>query len=101
MAEEKTLSSKLIYDGRTVKLWVDTVQMPGGRTSIREIVEHRGVVVIVAVDVSDNVLLVNQFRQPLEKSCLSSLPAVLTARKHLKRRCAVSYRKKPATCPKR
>ena len=74
MAEEKTLSSKLIYDGRTVKLRVDTVQMPGGRTSIREIVEHRGVVVIVAVDASDNVLLVNQFRQPLGKELLE-LPA--------------------------
>lgn len=62
MAEEKTLSSKLIYDGRTVKLRIDTVQMPSGRTSTREIVEHREVVVIVAVDADDNVLLVRQFR---------------------------------------
>ena len=74
MAEEKTLSSNIIYDGQTVKLRIDTVQMPSGRTSTREIVEHREVVVIVAVDADDNVLLVRQFRQPLGKELLE-IPA--------------------------
>ena len=37
MAEEKTLSSKLLYDGRAVRLRVDTVSMPKGRESTREI----------------------------------------------------------------
>ncbi len=74
MAEEKTLSSKVIYDGQTVKLRIDTVQMPGGRTGIREIVEHRGVVVIVAVDADDNVLMVRQFRKPAGKELLE-IPA--------------------------
>jgi ADP-ribose pyrophosphatase len=74
MAEEKTLSSKLIYDGQAVKLRIDTVQMPSGRTSTREIVEHRDVVVIVAVDADNNALLVNQFRQPLGKELLE-IPA--------------------------
>ena len=74
VAEEKTLSSKVIYDGQTVKLRIDTVQMPSGRKSTREIVEHRDVVVIVAVDASDNVLMVRQFRQPLGKKLLE-IPA--------------------------
>jgi len=74
VAEEKTLSSKVIYDGQTVKLRIDTVQMPGGRTGIREIVEHRGVVVIVAVDADDNVLMVRQFRKPAGKELLE-IPA--------------------------
>jgi len=71
---EKTLSSQLIYDGRAVKLRVDTVQMPSGRETTREIVEHGDCVAIVAVDADDNVLLVKQFRQPVEKELLE-IPA--------------------------
>lgn len=74
MAEEKTLSSKVIYEGQTVKLRVDTVQMPGGGKSTREVVEHREVVVIVAVDADDNVLMVRQFRYALGKELLE-IPA--------------------------
>lgn len=74
MTEEKTLSSKLIYEGRAVKLRVDTVQMPSGRQTTREIVEHVDCVAIIAVDADDNVLLVNQFRKPVEKELLE-IPA--------------------------
>ena len=74
MTEEKTLSSKLIYDGRAVKLRVDTVQMPGGRETTREIVEHSHCVAIIAIDDDDNVLLVNQFRKAVEKELLE-IPA--------------------------
>ena len=74
MAEEKTLSSQLIYDGRAVKLRVDTVKMPGGRETTREIVEHSDCVAIIAVDADNNVLLVNQFRKAVEKELLE-IPA--------------------------
>ena len=74
MSEEKTLSSRLIYDGQIVKLRVDTARMPGGRETRREIVEHRDCVAIVAIDANDNVLLVNQFRKPVEKELLE-IPA--------------------------
>ncbi len=74
MSEEKTLSSQLIYDGRVVKLRVDTVRIPGGRETKREIVEHSECVAIIAIDADDNVLLVNQFRKPVEKELLE-IPA--------------------------
>jgi len=74
MAEEETLSSKLIYDGRAVRLRVDTVRLPGGRETTREIVEHEDCVAIVAVDGEGNVLLVSQFRKPVEKALLE-IPA--------------------------
>ena len=74
MLEEKTLSSRLVYEGRAVKLRVDTVQMPSGRKTTREIVEHSDCVAIVAVDADGNVLLVNQFRKPVEKELLE-IPA--------------------------
>ena len=74
MAEEKTLSSKRIYEGRSVGLRVDRIEMPSGRKTTREIVEHRDCVAIVAIDADDNVLLVNQFRHPVEKELLE-IPA--------------------------
>ena len=48
--------------------------MPGGRETTREIVEHSDCVAIIALDADDNVLLVNQFRKPVEKELLE-IPA--------------------------
>ena len=73
MAEE-TLSSQLIYDGRAVKLRIDTVQTASGRKTTREIVEHADCVAIIAIDAESNVLLVRQFRKPVEKELLE-IPA--------------------------
>lgn len=74
MAEEKTLSSQRIYDGRAVGLRIDKVLMPDGRETTREIVEHADCVAIVAIDDDDNVLLVNQYRKAVEKELLE-IPA--------------------------
>ena len=70
MVEEKTLSSQLIYEGRAVKLRVDTVRKPNSRQTTREIVEHADCVAIVAVDADNNVLLVKQFRKAVGKELL-------------------------------
>lgn len=74
MVEEETLSSRLIYEGQVVKLRVDTVKMPDGRETTREIVEYNDCVAIIAIDADDNVLLVEQFRKPVEKVLLE-IPA--------------------------
>jgi len=74
LAGEKTLSSQLIYEGRVVRLRVDTVQVSSGRETKREIVEHDDCVAIIAIDAEDNVLLVKQFRKPIEKELLE-IPA--------------------------
>ena len=72
--EEKTLSSQLIYQGRAVRLRVDTVKTPSGRETTREIVEHDDCVAIIAIDADDKVLLVKQFRKPVERELLE-IPA--------------------------
>ena len=74
MTEEKTISSQSIYNGQVVKLRVDTVQTASGGETTREIVEHSDCVAIVAVDADDNVLLVSQYRKPVEKELLE-IPA--------------------------
>jgi ADP-ribose pyrophosphatase len=70
---DETISSKLIYDGRVVKLRVDTVRIPDGRETTREIVEHADCIGVVVVD-GANVLLVRQYRKPPEKELLE-IPA--------------------------
>ncbi len=74
MAEEKMLSSRIIYDGRAVRLRVDTVQTPGGRETTQETVEHPDCVAVIAIDAQNNVLLVNQFRYSIGKELLE-IPA--------------------------
>jgi len=44
--------------------------MGGGRETTREIVEHADCVAVVVVDADNNVLLVKQFRKPVEKELL-------------------------------
>ena len=74
MAQGRTLSSRVIYEGRAVKLRVDTVQMPDGRKTTREIVEHASCVAVVPIDAKDNILMVHQYRSPVGKSLLE-IPA--------------------------
>jgi ADP-ribose pyrophosphatase len=74
LAEEETLSSERIYKGRAVGLRVDTIRMPSGRKTTREIVEHGDCVAIIALDDEDNILLEEQFRKPVEKKLLE-IPA--------------------------
>lgn len=71
---EKTVSTNRIYEGKVINFKVDTVLLPGGHTSLRELVEHPGGVAVVAVDSNDNVIMVEQFRKPYDKMILE-IPA--------------------------
>ena len=59
---EKKLSSRQIFDGVVVKLYVDDVELPNGKTSVREIVRHPGAVCVVPVTDEGEVIMVRQFR---------------------------------------
>ncbi len=71
---EKTLSSQPIFSGQIIKLRVDTVETSNGRRTTREIIEHADCIAVVAIDNEDNILLVKQFRKPVEKELLE-IPA--------------------------
>lgn len=74
---EKTLTSDVVYDGKIINVYNDKVEISTGKTSYREVVEHSGGVVILAVHKKDNIekiLMVKQFRYPL-KQALLELPA--------------------------
>lgn len=71
---ENTLESKEIFSGRIIKVRVDTVSLPGGGQSTREVVEHAGAVAVVAVDQDDHIIMVQQYRKPVE-AVLLEIPA--------------------------
>lgn len=72
--EEKTIRSQDIFSGRIVKLKVDTVRLPDGRESTREIIEHAGAVAIVALNKEGQIIMVRQYRKPVEQVLLE-IPA--------------------------
>lgn len=65
--EEITLETKPIFQGRVISLQVDTVKLPNGELSTREIVKHPGAVAVLAI-VDGKMLVVEQYRKPMEKS---------------------------------
>jgi 8-oxo-dGTP pyrophosphatase MutT (NUDIX family) len=72
----RLLASETIYEGRVISLRRDTVAMPGGGDSVREVVSHPGAVAVVALDAEDRVVLVRQYRHPVG-GYLWELPAGL------------------------
>jgi 8-oxo-dGDP phosphatase len=74
--EFRVLKSEPVYDGRIISLRRDTVAMPGGGDSIREVVHHPGAVAVLALDQDDEIVLIRQYRHPVGQH-LWELPAGL------------------------
>ncbi|MGP7816150.1 NUDIX hydrolase [Niallia sp. 01092] len=72
--QEKTIRSEKIFDGRIITVQVDEVELPNGKTSTRELVKHPGAVAVIAVTDEEKLVLVEQFRKPLEKEIVE-IPA--------------------------
>ena len=60
--DESVLKHETLYEGRIVKLYLETVRLPNGEEARREIIRHPGAVAIVPVDEEQRVTLVRQFR---------------------------------------
>lgn len=74
MFEEKTISKKEIYNGRVVNLSVEEVLLPNGEVSIREIIQVKNSVGILALTKDNKVLMVKQYRKAVEQE-LYEIPA--------------------------
>jgi hypothetical protein len=59
------LSSVVQVRGPIVTLRSDQVQMPDDEVADRQVVEHPGAVVIVALDEAGQVLMIRQYRHPV------------------------------------
>lgn len=71
---EKTLNEKLIYEGNYLTFTNISVELSNGNISDRDIVKHPGACAIIPFIDNDKVILIEQFRKPLEKIILE-IPA--------------------------
>ncbi len=71
---EKTLHSETIYEGRIIDVRVEDVQLPNGKQSKRELIEHPGAVAIIAQTPDEKILAVRQYRKALGKAIVE-IPA--------------------------
>lgn len=72
--EEKTLSSKLIFDGKVLHLHVDDILLPNGSTGFREYCTHNGAVCVIPITSNGEVICVRQYRYAVGKA-LIEIPA--------------------------
>ena len=62
MQEETLLSTKRVYSGKVLKLDLDTVALPNGRTTELEILRHPGASAVVPLKEDGRVILIRQLR---------------------------------------
>ena len=71
---EKQISTETVYRGRIVNVRNDIAELRNGHHVPREVVEHPGGVAVVAVDDNGCVMMVRQYRYPMEEELLE-IPA--------------------------
>ena len=72
--EEKTIQTEEIFSGRIIRLQIEEVELPNGKTSKREIIKHPGAVAIIALTDNNKILMVEQYRKALERTIVE-IPA--------------------------
>lgn len=72
--EEKTLSRKELFKGNIIEVVLDEVQLPDGSVGQRELVFHPGAVAVIPITNDNKMIMVKQFRKPMEKVILE-IPA--------------------------
>lgn len=72
--KETKISSKVVFDGKIIKVTSDDVRLQNGKITFREVVHHNGGACILAVDSQGYAYFVKQYRYPFSE-CLLELPA--------------------------
>lgn len=65
--KEKIIDVNRIYEGKKINVDVLKVKMPNNKEAIREIVDRKNGVVILAIDDENNVIVEEQYRNTLKE----------------------------------
>lgn len=71
---EKTVSSKLLFDGKVLHLYLDDITLPDGKPAFREYCRHIGAVCVIPITDKGEVICVRQYRYPFAEVLLE-IPA--------------------------
>ena len=72
--KETTIKSKIIFQGKFLDVRYDEVELPNGKKSTREWINHPGASVIIPILSDQRIALIKQFRYPLKEEFIE-LPA--------------------------
>lgn len=75
----RLIARRRVYEGKVLDLDVDELEEPQGVRAVREVVRHRGSAAVLAVDEGGRMMLVRQYRYPVDQE-LWELPAGLIDR---------------------
>ena len=70
---EERISGEVLFEGRIIRVERDTVRLPNGLETSREVVRHPGAVAIIALQ-DEHVLMVRQYRYAIAQETLE-IPA--------------------------
>ena len=71
---EVTISSKMVFDGRLLKVYSDCIELPDGNKAAREYIKHVGAACVIPLTDDNKVAMVRQYRYPMGKVLLE-IPA--------------------------
>ena len=74
MDEIKRIDRTLVANGRVIDYYQDTMLMPDGSTVKWDLIDHVGAAAVVAVREDGKILMVRQYRNPLERQTIE-IPA--------------------------
>lgn len=72
--DETFINSKIGFEGRLLQVNIDTVKLPDGSESTRELIHHPGAVAVIPILDDGRIVFVKQYRYPIA-SILYELPA--------------------------
>ena len=72
--KEIKLASKIIFQGRLLDVRKDEVELPNGKTSTREWINHPGAVCCIPILPDGKIALIRQYRYPVQSEMIE-LPA--------------------------
>lgn len=72
------MESKLTYEGKIVKVTVDKLQMPDGKTALREtVIRGKNAAAVLPVDADGKIIFVRQYRHAFQEMLLEIPAGVL------------------------
>lgn len=71
---EKCTGSELLFDGRIIHVYKDSIELPNGKPAFRELIRHVGGACIIPITDEGEVIVVRQFRYPYARM-LIEIPA--------------------------
>ena len=86
--KESKLSSEAIFQGRLLDVRKDEVELPNGKTSTREWINHPGAVCCIPILPDGKIALIRQYRYPVQEEMIE-LPAGKLDRGEEPEKCAV------------